>query len=175
MTSARGTQKRFSELVHQVAVVERRRPLKALAHALGMKYATLYARVSGRVAFSTEEANCLVRELADARLASCLLQGTPFIAVGRPNAHGAANGGLLKASVASVRESAEALAEIEGWLETGAIDQRLLDHVKEQVEKAEAAIAALREEVAAQHLHVGDAPDATPPHAAGAGTASRIS
>lgn len=141
---------RFSNLVHQVAVVERRRPLKVLAHQLGLKYATLYARVIGRVPFSPEEVNRLIRELADPRLADCMLQDTSFVAVERPKSDGLGDGTLLKSSIASVRESAEALTEIENGLEAGVMDEAFLAHLRQQVSRAEAAVASLREAAAAQ-------------------------
>lgn len=145
MTSAT---ERFCDVVHRVAVVERRRPLKVLAHELGLKYATLYARVIGRVPFSPEEVNSLLRELPDRRLADCLLQGTPFIAVESPSADPAGAGGELKRSVARMRAAADALAKVETRVEGGVDEDALVRGLLTDVNQAEAALAALREALA---------------------------
>src|SRR4051794_3710174 len=73
----------FSRLVRQVLVIEKRRPMRDVAEALGMDYAIFHARVAGRTRFKPEEISRLIREIPDPRLCDFLLRDTAFMAVER--------------------------------------------------------------------------------------------
>ena len=69
----------FFSLVRQILMVEKRYSVTEIAARLGMNYATLYARVSGRGFFSPEELRRLLHFVPDIRLADWLLADSAFI------------------------------------------------------------------------------------------------
>ena len=71
----------FADLVYTVLVAEKKWPLKKVAEAMGMLYATLHARLHQRVAFNPEEIRALIVAAPDIRFAAYFLEGTPFIAI----------------------------------------------------------------------------------------------
>ena len=74
----------FSQLVRKIVIYEHRGALRELATALGLSYGALYNRLSGRAEFNPREINMLLRELADPRLVDCLLAGSVFVAIRKP-------------------------------------------------------------------------------------------
>ncbi len=74
----------FSQLVRKIVIHEHRGALRELAAALGLSYGALYNRLNGRAGFNPREINMLLRELADPRLVDCLLAGSSFVAIRKP-------------------------------------------------------------------------------------------
>jgi hypothetical protein len=74
----------FSQLVRKIVIHEHRGALRELAAALGLSYGALYNRLNGRAEFNPREINMLLRELADSRLVDCLLSGSAFVAIRKP-------------------------------------------------------------------------------------------
>lgn len=77
------TPDRFSKVAYRLLIVEKVLSARAVAAALGMKYATFHARLAGRIPFRPEEISALLRAVPDMRLADALLSGTAFRAVRR--------------------------------------------------------------------------------------------
>jgi hypothetical protein len=74
----------FSQLVRRIVIHERRGALRELAEALGLSYGAMYSRVNSRAEFNPSEINLLLRELPDPRLVDCLLAGSGFAVIRKP-------------------------------------------------------------------------------------------
>jgi len=138
----------FAALVHHLLVAEKRRPVKEVAKALGMKYATFYARMIGRVPFDPDEINALLREVPDHRLVDCLLAETQYIAVPRPPAgrkpDARENTGIVVHALQSAAESFGILREMTLVLDDGGLDPEARDRITAHIHEAERGLAALR-------------------------------
>jgi hypothetical protein len=77
----------FSQLVRKIVIHEQRGALRELAVALGLSYGAMYSRVNSRAEFNPSEINMLLRELPDPRLVDCLLAGSAFVAIRKPESH----------------------------------------------------------------------------------------
>lgn len=133
----------FARTAHRILVTEKRRPVQEVAQALGMKYATFYSRIKGRVPFAPEEIRALLREVPDVRLVDALLSGTGFRAVSRLVADGGIN--VLQEAARAIKEAANALWEIQSAFSADDLTpdgrQRAIEHVA----AAERALASVRE------------------------------
>jgi len=137
----------FAALVHHLLVAEKRRPVKEVAKALGMKYATFYARMIGRVPFDPDEINGLLREVPDHRLVDCLLADTQYIAVPRPpmrkpDARG--NTGIVEHALQSAAEPFGILREMILVLDDGGLGPDARERITSHIHEAERGLAALR-------------------------------
>ena len=139
----------FAGVTHRLLVVEKMKPVADAARALGMKYATLHARIIGRIPFRPAEVNALIRELYDLRLADCLLANTSFMAVPRPKVLNARrNAGLMRDAIDAVAQSVGVLREVERDMNDGRIDRAARARIEAQVLAAERAFAILRSQLA---------------------------
>ena len=144
MNDKRGAE--FASLVYRVLVMEKVRRIEDVAEDLGMKYDTLYARVHGRVPFSAEEINALIRVVPDIRLANFLLENTKFIAVDRKAVDQVAPADeILRGATKSVLEVSDVLRAVEEGLRQTRIDHRGKKAIEEEILEAEQALAALRQ------------------------------
>lgn len=138
----------FAALVHHLLVAEKRRPVKDVATALGMKYATFYARMIGRVPFDPDEINALLREVPDHRLVDCLLADTAYIAVPRPpeapKADARENTGIVQHALQSAAESFGILREMTLVLDDGVLAAEARERITAHIHEAERGLAALR-------------------------------
>jgi len=66
----------FAILLRQILVQERNLKLKEVAAAVGLSARNFYGRVTGRVQFTPDEINRLLRVVPDPRLGEWLLQGS---------------------------------------------------------------------------------------------------
>jgi hypothetical protein len=164
----------FAAIAHQILIRERRRPMRDVAAALGLSYAALHARVSGRVPFSPMDINLLLHEMPDVRLVDALLRHTRFVAFEKP--HPARSGGgatAIEAATAALRNIAALVEDLAGLAEgrrppgdgDAAPEARL-----EEAQRAIAALAfALPQVLAAQRRRAAP-PDADP----GASSLARV-
>ena len=135
-------------LVHRILVVERRRPVREVAEALGMKYATFYARMIGRVPFDADEINAVLREVPDSRLVDCLLTHTGFIGVRRridaaPGAIGH-NVGPVENALRTLEPSVGIVREIASAIANGGLKPDVCERIEDHVVEAERGLAGLR-------------------------------
>lgn len=135
----------FASVLHRLLARERQRPIRDVAAALGLSYPAFYARLSGRVPFSTEEIRRLLQEVPDRRLADVLLADTPFGAYPRARLTGGTIGEDTVAT--SLRAMQEVVAVVQG-LASGVEHDMLEIHVNE----AERLLAILRHVL--RHAHV---------------------
>lgn len=152
------TRSNFSEVARTILILEKKRPLRDVAAAMGMEYATLYSRVIGRTPFRSEEINALLIAVPDIRLIDSLLQETHFIGVERIEANGWGNGvEAIGAALRSAQELLEVIADLHST-----VGKRLNSlergHIESHTHEAERALARLR--LAIPHL------SAVPAHAA---------
>lgn len=127
----------FAAVLHRILARERSRSMRDVAAALGLSYPAFYARISGRVPFSTVEIQRVLQEVPDPRLADALLAGTPFGAFLRARLTGGRAG--EDALGTALRAMQEVLALVQGLSaaeEASALQQHL--------DEAERALAILR-------------------------------
>ena len=134
----------FSRLVYQILVTEKRRPVRDVAVAVEMEYASFHARVIGRTHFKAEEISRLIREVPDPRLCDYLLRNTPFVAVPRPMPSVNPNQGVFNAAVQLATESLATIAHIGERLLDGQFEMEGYDHLSNHVREAERAVSNLR-------------------------------
>ncbi len=134
----------FAAIVHQILIRERRRPMRDVAAALGLSYAALHARVSGRVPFSPMDINLLLHEVPDVRLVDALLRHTRFVAFEKP--HPARSGGgatAIEAATAALRNIAALVEDLAGLAEGRRPPRDGAAAPEARLEEAQRAIAAL--------------------------------
>lgn len=127
----------FANVLHRMLARERVRPIRDIAGALGLSYPAFYARLTGRVPFSTDEIRRVLQEVPDRRLADALLADTPFGAYPRARLTGGKNGEDTVAT--ALRAMQEVIAVVQG-LASGVERDVLEMHVNE----GERSLAILR-------------------------------
>ena len=135
----------FAARAYQLLITEKLKPAKSVAAALGIKYPALHARLIGRTPFRPDEITALIAETRDVRLVDRLLDGTPFMAVNRPEAP--SNGTrhhLLHDAVAAVSASVSLLRETEEALKSGPIDRDERARIEAQINDAARTLETLR-------------------------------
>ena len=146
MTAIRG--KDFADLVYRILISEKQRAIEDVSQDLGMKYQTFYSRINGRVPFSADEINALLRTIPDKRLADLLLHGTGFIAVEREDAKGPINlESVRSGATATLLEASDVVREVEAGLLDNVIDHRDRARIDAEIQDAERALASLREKL----------------------------
>jgi hypothetical protein len=134
----------FAAIAHRLLVRERRRPMRDVAAALGLSYAALHARVSGRVPFSPLDINLLLHEIPDLRLVDALLRHTRFVAFEKPHpARGVAGSSALQAATGALRGLADLIEDIAAIAEGRRPAQEGGPDPEARLEEAQRAIAAL--------------------------------
>ena len=135
----------FADLVYTVLVAEKKWPLKEVAEAMGMLYATLHARLHQRVAFSPEEIRALIAAAPDIRFAAYFLEGTPFIAIdGYAEPTDDSPESVHLGATKTVLEAADVLRAVEQSLDDNHIDHREKARIGKEIAEAERALATLR-------------------------------
>lgn len=138
----------FAALVHRILVVERRRPVREVAEALGMKYATFYARMIGRVPFDADEINAVLREVRDERLVDCLLAETGFIGVRRGDDPGPPsrghNVGPVENALHALEQSVGIVREVSCACADGGLKADVCERIEDHLVEAERGLAGLR-------------------------------
>ncbi len=135
----------FADLVYTVLVAEKKWPLKDVAEAMGMLYATLHARLHQRVAFSPEEIRALIAAAPDIRFAAYFLEGTPFIAIdGNAEPTDDSPESVHLGATKTVLEAADVLRAVEKSLDDNRIDHRDKARIGKEITEAERALATLR-------------------------------
>jgi Phage regulatory protein CII (CP76) len=135
----------FADLVYTVLVAEKKWPLKDVAEAMGMLYATLHARLHQRVAFNPEEIRALIAAAPDIRFAAYFLEDTPFIAIdGKAEPTDGSPESVHLGATKSVLEAADVLRAVEMSLDDNRIDHRDKARIGKEITEAERALATLR-------------------------------
>jgi len=142
MTDRRGTE--FADIVYTVLVAEKRWTMEEIAQKMGMKYATLYARVHQRVLFSPDEVRDLIRVAPDIRLATYFMEGTAFIAADRGDDAEAPADTVHRGATCTVLEATDVLRVVEEGLKDEKLDHRDKLRIEEEIRDAEQALASLR-------------------------------
>lgn len=138
----------FADLVYTVLVAEKKWPLKEVAEAMGMRYATLHARLNQRVAFNPEEIRALMAVAPDIRFAVYFLEETPFIAIdGGADASDSLEESVHLGATKTVLEAADVLRVVEKSLDDHRIDHRDKARIGKEIAEAERALATLRHRI----------------------------
>ena len=118
----------FASVLHRPLARERLRSIRDIAGALGLSYPAFYARLSGRVPFSTDEIRRVLQEVPDRRLADALLADTPFGAYPRARLTGGQAGEDMVAT--AMRAMQEIVAVVQGL--ASSVERDVLEiHVNE--------------------------------------------
>ncbi len=135
----------FAKVARQILVVEKLRSVRDVAAALGMQYATFYARLNGRVPFRPDEITQLLREVPDPRLADCVLAHTEFLAVRRPQVRSFDDvRNAVGMAIRSAEETLEALRVINEAAVNSHLDPAIRGKVEGHVTEAQRGLAALQ-------------------------------
>jgi hypothetical protein len=73
---ASASRRSFAELLQHILVHEQKRKLKDVAEAVGLNTRNFYGRVTGRIQFTPDEINRVIRVVPDPRLGDWLLANT---------------------------------------------------------------------------------------------------
>jgi len=133
-----------SELVRKILIIEKRRPMRDVAAALGMEYANLHARLTGRSRFRAAEMSALICEIPDLRLCDLLLNNTPFVAVTRPEPSGDVRESALTRAAQLANESIAIIEQLSTAVVKGSLDPEEHDELVAHLSKAERAVGGLR-------------------------------
>jgi len=144
MSTRQGRGDELSRLVYKILVTEKRRPIREIAAAIGMEYASFHARVIGRTHFKAEEMSRLIREVPDPRLCDYLLRNTAFVAVPRPAATLNPTLGIFQAAVHLANESLATVEHIGETLAGADLGPLAFEHLSTHVAEAERAVSNLR-------------------------------
>ena len=135
----------FAEATRQILVVEKKYPMALTAQAMGMEYATLYSRVTGRTPFRPEEINSLLIEAPDVRLIDALLQDTVYVAVERPTANGWGDAReIMSASLQSVQEVLKAVMVMNSAADKARWSEGDRSRIEAHIQEAESSLARVR-------------------------------
>lgn len=137
----------FSRLAYQAIVVEKRGELKDVADRMGMKYATLHARLNQRAHFRPGEIRTLLGVLPHQDLISYLIARTPYVLAARPDGD---DGGrdVMTWSHESLFHVVDVLRQVRAALADGFIDHREKIPLLADIAEAETALASLKAAVA---------------------------
>lgn len=133
----------FAQLAHKLIIIERVKSAEDVAKDMGLSYDTLYARLNQRVAFRPTEVRALISALQDIRLASTLLDGTPFMPADRPQ-ESEQDGGVVGLTHQVVIQVSDILRAVAIGLKDHRIDHRDRAKILEETIEAEAMLASLR-------------------------------
>jgi hypothetical protein len=135
----------FAKMARQILVIEKQRSVRDVALALGMQYATFYARLNGRVPFRPEEITRLLREVPDPRLADCLLANTEFLAVRQLPGRGVEDARhAVAVAIRSAEETLQAVRILNEAIAHSHPDPAIRGKVEEHVVEARRGLAALQ-------------------------------
>jgi hypothetical protein len=148
----------LAQLLNKIFIAEENPPLKEIAARIDMNYHTLYSRVDGTVAVRPQEVKHLLLATGDIRIAQWLLEGTPFMAVERPDADIESGKGegirrLHKSATGAVIEVVELMSEIEDAISDNKIDHIDLAEIEQALTDAEEALGSLRAHIEARKKH----------------------
>lgn len=133
----------FAQLAHKLIIIEKVRTAENVARDIGLNYDTLYARLNQRVAFRPTECRALIASLEDIRLASTLLDGTPFMPADRPT-ETEGEGGVVELTHQVVIQVSGILRAVSQGLKDKRLDHRDRAKVLEETIEAESMLASLR-------------------------------
>ena len=133
----------FAQLVYQLLVVEKVRDLDEVARDMGLKYATLHARLNRRVHFRPAEIRALLGAAPDARLALYFLENTCFVPAQRAPPDADAQDALAHTH-RSLFRIVDVLRMLRDSLADGRLDHREKLALIDEIERAEVELASLK-------------------------------
>jgi len=135
----------FAMLAYQLLVVEKLISLEDAAEKLGLTYATLHGRLTGRTRFRAEEIRKLIRIIPDQRLLQFFADDSGFVLARKPDGTLDEVSSIRQAVAQSVREAIDVMQVVVASLEAGTfLDHRDRAAILKEVREAEGAIATVR-------------------------------
>lgn len=135
----------FPALVRRIVLHEKRWPAAAIAPALGLTTAALYARIRGDGRFAPDEIAVLLRETGDDRLARWLFAGTRIVLVKLPKSpHEGGPVRSLEQVVATAAANIIALLDLLGPEDARAADSQSAAPPEAFVDRAIALLLSLK-------------------------------
>lgn len=138
-------QQTFASVLREILLNEQRRTLKDVAEEVGLSARNFYGRVTGRIQFTPDEINRVLRAVPEPRLADWLLDGTGLTCTRRisPSPHDPSVS-AVDLALHSVEESMAALRSILQMRAPGTITPGALATAQAHVEQAQRQLAALQ-------------------------------
>jgi hypothetical protein len=135
----------FAALLRHILVTEQNRKLKDVADEVGLSSRNFYGRVTGRIQFTPDEINRVLRAVPDPRLGEWLLAGTDLTCTRRvAPAPRDSNATALDLALGSVEESMAALRSVLQMRPPEAITEEALAGAEEHIHKAQRQLATLQ-------------------------------
>jgi hypothetical protein len=135
----------FAMLAYQLLVVEKLISLEDAAERLGLTYATLHGRLTGRTRFRAEEIRHLIAITPDQRLLQFFADDSGYVLARKPDGTVDEASSIRQAVAASVREAIDVMQVVVASLEAGTfLDHRDRAAILKEVREAEGAIATVR-------------------------------
>ncbi len=135
----------FSDLLRQILVAEQSRKLKDVAEQVGLSSRNFYGRVTGRIQFTPEEINRVLRAVPDPRLGDWLLAGTDLACTYRAAPAGRdASASIVDLAMQGVEESTAALRCVIQMRAPDGFKRSAMAEAEAHIEEAQRQLAALQ-------------------------------
>lgn len=135
----------FPALLRQILVTEQNRKLKDVAEQVGVSSRNFYGRVTGRIQFTPEDINRVLRAVPDPRLGDWLLAGTDLACTRRvAPAPRDPTASAIDLAMHGVEESMGALRCVVQMRSSDAITHGALAKAQAHIEEAQRQLAALQ-------------------------------
>ena len=147
-------QQTFASLLRHILVVEQNRKLKDVADEVGLSARNFYGRVTGRIQFTPEEINRVLRATPDPRLADWLLAGTELACTHRvPPAPRDPAASAADLAALSVEECLGALRSVLKLRQQAGTGRDALTEAETHIQEAQRQLAALQMTLRAAAAH----------------------
>jgi hypothetical protein len=135
----------FAALLRHILVAEQNMKLKDVAELVGLSSRNFYGRVTGRIQFTPDEVNRVLRAVPDPRLGDWLLAGTDLACIHRvPPAPRDPTASAVDLALHGVEESLAALRCVMQMRSEGAITHSAHARAEAHIEAAQRQLGALQ-------------------------------
>ena len=135
----------FAALLRQILVAEQNRKLRDVAELVGLSSRNFYGRVTGRIQFTPDEVNRVLRAVPDPRLGDWLLAGTDLACTHRvPPSPRDPTVSVVDLALHGVEESMGALRCVMQMRADGAITHSAIARAEAHIEAAQRQLGALQ-------------------------------
>lgn len=135
----------FAALLRHILVTEQNRKLKDVAEEVGLSSRNFYGRVTGRIQFTPDEINRVLRAVPDPRLGEWLLANTDLTCTRRvAPAPRDPTASALDLAVSSVEESMAALRSVMHLRPSNSANDAAVADAQAHIDEAQRQLAALQ-------------------------------
>jgi len=135
----------FAALLRHILVTEQNRKLKDVAEEVGLSTRNFYGRVTGRIQFTPDEINRVLRAVPDPRLGEWLLANTDLTCTRRvAPAPRDPTASALDLALSSVEESMAALRSVLRLRPAETVNEEAVAGAQAHIDEAQRQLAALQ-------------------------------